>query len=48
MPTRGVRLQSHLPVEYNLKAQERFSAGKTSANPLDSSKFDQSHRENSC
>lgn len=48
MPARGVHFQSHLPVDDNLNAQEKFSAGKTSSNPLDSRKFDQSHRENSC
>lgn len=48
MPAQGVHFQSHLPVDHNLKAQEIFSAGKTRANPLDSSKFDQSHRDNSC
>lgn len=47
MPAQGVHFQSHLPVAGNLKVQEKFSAGKTSANHLDSSKFHQTHRENS-
>lgn len=48
MPTWGVHFQSHLPMDANLKAQEKISAGKTRSNPLDSQKFGQAHEENSC